>query len=31
MEDNIWKTFLYVRNIMEDKTWKVQVIVDFMS
>ena len=31
MEDIIWKTF-YVRNIMEDKTWKVQVMAeeDFM-
>ena len=31
MEDIIWKIF-YVRNIMEDKTWKVQVMAeeDFM-
>ena len=31
MEDIIWKT-LYVRNIMEDKTWKVQIMAeeDFM-
>ena len=28
MEDIIWKTFC-VRNIMEDKAWKMQVI-DFM-